>query len=89
MKTLLTSLFFLALFSCDTTQQTDNEKEKKVSKIEITDNDGKDSVTIKLNSKDGLKIEGKDGKVELKTGDGGKINVEKKGKEINIEIKEN
>jgi hypothetical protein len=89
MKTFLTSLFLLALFSCDTTQQTDNEKEKKVSKIEITDNDGKDSVTIKLNSKDGLKIEGKDGKVELKTGDGGKINVEKKGKEINIEIKEN
>lgn len=51
--------------------------------------DGKDSVGIKINSKDGIKIEGKDGKVELKTDDGGKIKIEKKGKDININIKEN
>lgn len=50
---------------------------------------GKDSVDIKINAKDGIKIEGKDGKVELKTDDGGKIKIEKKGKEIDIKMKEN
>jgi hypothetical protein len=51
--------------------------------------DGKDSVGIKINAKDGIKIEGKDGKVELKTDDGGNIKIEKKGKEVDIKIKEN
>ena len=78
------------------------EKEKSETKIEISGDSGEikiskegisiqgdDSASIKINSKDGIKIEGKDGKVEIKTGDGGKLNVEKKGKEVNIEIKEN
>lgn len=51
--------------------------------------DGKDSVGIKINPKDGIKIEGKDGKAELKTDHGGKIKIEKKGKDVNINIKEN
>jgi hypothetical protein len=51
--------------------------------------DGKDSVGIKINAKDGIKIEGKDGKVELNTDGGGKIKIEKKGKDVNINIKEN
>lgn len=89
MKQLFAPALFLLLLSCDNTQQSDNEKEKTESKIEIKDADGKDTVSIKINSKDGIKIEGKDGKVEIKTGEGGKINMEKKGKEVNIEIKEN
>ena len=102
MKQLLTSLLLLSLFSCDNTQQSDNEKEKSKTNIEISGDSGEikiskegisiqgdDSASIKINSKDGIKIEGKDGKVEIKTGDGGKLNVEKKGKEVNIEIKEN
>lgn len=48
-----------------------------------------DSVNIKINSNDGLKIEGKDGKVEINTDEGGKLKIEKKGKEVNIKIKEN
>jgi hypothetical protein len=51
--------------------------------------DGKDTVGIKINAKDGIKIEGKDGKVELNTDGGGKIKIEKKGKEVDIKIKEN
>lgn len=51
--------------------------------------EGKDSVGIKINAKDGIKIEGKDGKVELNTDGGGKIKIEKKGKEVDIKIKEN
>ena len=102
MKQLITSLLLLSLFSCDNTQQSDNEKEKSETNIEISGDSGEikiskegisiqgdDSASIKINSKDGIKIEGKDGKVEIKTGDGGKLNVEKKGKEVNIEIKEN
>ncbi|MEJ8817383.1 hypothetical protein [Lacibacter sp. H407] len=102
MKQLITSLLLLSLFSCDNTQQSDNEKETSETNIEISGDSGEikiskegisiqgdDSASIKINSKDGIKIEGKDGKVEIKTGDGGKLNVEKKGKEVNIEIKEN
>lgn len=50
---------------------------------------GKDTVGIRINGEDGIKIEGKDGKVELKTDGGGKIKIEKKGTEIDIKIKEN
>ena len=102
MKQLVASAIFLFFLSCDNTQQSDNEKEKSETKIEISGDSGEikiskegisiqgdDSASIKINSKDGIKIEGKDGKVEIKTGDGGKLNVEKKGKEVNIEIKEN
>ena len=102
MNQILTSLLLLSLFSCDNTQQSDNEKEKSETNIEISGDSGEikiskegisitgdDSASIKINSKDGIKIEGKDGKIEIKTGDSGNINVEKKGKEVNIEIKEN
>lgn len=102
MKQLVTSALLLFFLSCDNTQQSDNEKEKSETKIEISGDSGEikinkegisiqgdDSASIKINSKDGIKIEGKDGKLEIKTGDGGKLNVEKKGKEVNIEIKEN
>ena len=102
MKQLVAFAIFLFFLSCDNTQQSDNEKEKSETKIEISGDSGEikiskegisiqgdDSASIKINSKDGIKIEGKDGKVEIKTGDGGKLNVEKKGKEVNIEIKEN
>jgi hypothetical protein len=51
--------------------------------------ENKDSVNIKINATDGIKVEGKDGKVELKTDDGGKIKIEKKGKDVNIQLKEN
>ena len=51
--------------------------------------DGKDTVGIKINTKEGIKIEGKDGKVELNTDGDGKIKIEKKGKEVDIKIKEN
>ena len=102
MKQLVASALLLFFLSCDNTQKSDNEKEKNETKIEISGDSGEikiskegisiqgdDSASIKINSKDGIKIEGKDGKVEIKTGDGGKLNVEKKGKEVNIEIKEN
>lgn len=56
--------------------------------IKGTGEDG-DPVNIKINTKDGIKIEGKDGKVEIKTGDTSKIKIEKKGKTVNIQIKEN
>jgi len=56
--------------------------------IEGTGEDG-DSVNIKINAKDGIKIEGKDGKVEIKTGDSSKLKIEQKGKTVNIQIKEN
>lgn len=56
--------------------------------VKATD-ENNDSVDIKINSTDGIKIEGKDTKVELKTDGGGKIQVEKKGKDVNIQIKEN
>jgi len=51
--------------------------------------EGSDTVDIKINADDGLKIEGKDGKVEIKTKEGGKLKIEKEGKEVNIKIKEN
>ncbi len=51
--------------------------------------DNNDSVNIKINADDGIKIEGKDGKVEIKTKDGGNLKIEKKEKEVNIQIKEN
>ena len=56
--------------------------------IEGMGEDG-DSVNIKINANDGIKIEGKDGKVEIKTGDSGKLKIEKKGKTVNIQVKEN
>ena len=37
---------------------------------------GDDSGSIKINSTDGIKIEGKDGKIEIKAGDSGKIKLE-------------
>lgn len=105
MKQLFVVLFFLSLLSCgDSTQQTDNEKENSEAKIEITTDSGEvkissdglsvegkdgDSLDIKINAEDGIKVEGKDGKVEIKTDEGGKIKLEKKGKEVNIQIKEN
>ena len=105
MKQLFVFVFFLALLSCsDSTQQTDNEKESSEAKLEIKTDSGEvktsseglsvagkdgDSVNIKINAEDGIKVEGKDGKVELKTDAGGKIKLEKKGKEVNIQIKEN
>jgi hypothetical protein len=102
MKYFFLSALLLTLFSCADSQQSDNEKESSESKIEISGDSGEikiskegisikgdDSASIKINSKDGIKIEGKDGKIEIKTGDSGKINVEKKGKEVNIQIKEN
>lgn len=89
----------------DSSQKTDNQKEESETKIEIntdsTDvkigeggisiegNDQKDPVNIKINSKDGIKIEGKNGKVEINTGDSGGLKIEKKGKNLNIQIKEN
>lgn len=98
---LLALVFFV---SCeDDSNKTDNEKseskieiktdsgEVKVNESGITissNEDGKDSLNIKINATDGIKVEGKDGKIELKTGDGGKINIEKKGKAVNIQIKE-
>ena len=51
--------------------------------------DNNDSVDIKINADDGIKIEGKDGKVEIKTKDGGNLKIEKKEKGVNIQIKEN
>jgi hypothetical protein len=54
--------------------------------VQSTEN-GKDSVNIKINSTDGIKIEGKDGKVEINTGDGGSININKKGQNVNIKVK--
>ena len=105
MKQLFAIVFFFALLGCgDSTQQTDNEKESSEAKLEIKTDSGEvkisskglsvegkdgDSVDIKINAKDGIKVEGKDGKVEIKTDDGGKIKLEKKGKEVNIQIKEN
>jgi hypothetical protein len=102
MKYFFLSALLLSLFACEDSQQSDNEKESSESKIEIKGDSGEikiskegisikgdDSASIKINSKDGIKIEGKDGKLEIKTGDSGNINVEKKGKEVNIQIKEN
>ncbi|HLO37913.1 MAG TPA: hypothetical protein VK173_05470 [Lacibacter sp.] len=102
MKYFLLSALLLTLFSCEDSQQSDNEKQSSESKIEIKGDSGEikiskegisikgdDSGSIRINSKDGIKIEGKDGKIEIKTGDSGGINVEKKGKEVNIQIKEN
>ena len=102
MKYFFLSALLLTMFGCADSQQSDNEKESSESKIEITGDSGEikiskegisitgdDSASIKINSKDGIKIEGKDGKIEIKTGDSGNINVEKKGKEVNIQIKEN
>ena len=102
MKYFFLSALLLTLFSCEDSQQSDNEKQSSESKIEIKGDSGEikiseegisikgdDSGSIRINSKDGIKIEGKDGKIEIKTGDSGNINVEKKGKEVNIQIKEN
>ncbi len=102
MKYFFLSALLFAFISCDDSQQSDNEKQSSESKIEIKGDSGEikiseegitikgdDSAGIKINAKDGIKIEGKDGKIEIKTGDDGKINVEKKGKEVNINIKEN
>jgi hypothetical protein len=104
MKQLFLFLAFFVFIGCtDNSDKTDNEKtESKIeiktdsgevkineSGITISSNEnGKDSVSIKINTTDGIKVEGKDGKVELKTGDGGKIKIEKKGKGVNIQIKE-
>lgn len=104
MKQLFVLVFFFTLLSCnDSTQQTDNEKENSEAKLEITTDSGEvkisseglsvegkdgDSVDIKINAEDGIKVDGKDGKIEVKTDDGGKIKLEKKGKEVNIRIKE-
>lgn len=96
-------LLFAACNDADKTDKEKVESETKIEiktdsaevkinsdgiSIESSEN-GKDSVDIKINAKDGIKIEGKDGKVELKTDEGGKIKIEKKGKEIDIKIKEN
>ena len=102
MKYFFLSALLLTMFSCEDSQKSDNEKESSESKIEIKGDlgeikiskegisiKGDDSASIRINSKDGIKIEGKDGKIEIKTGDSGNINVEKKGKEVNIQIKEN
>ena len=51
--------------------------------------DNNDSVNIQINADDGIKIEGKDGKVEIKSKDGGNLKIEKKEKGVNIQIKEN
>jgi hypothetical protein len=76
--------------------QTNIEIKTDSGEVKVNDNgisvkakdDNNDSVNIKINSADGIKIEGKDGKVELKTDGGGKIQIEKKGKDVNIQIKE-
>lgn len=104
MKKIVALFLLMAFAACDDSDKTDNEKseskiEIKTDSAEVQINksgvsvsskeEGGDSVTIKINSKDGIKIEGKDGKVELKTDDGGKIKIEKKGKDVNIQLKEN
>ncbi len=102
MKYFFLAALLLTMFGCESSQQSDNEKESSESKIEIKGDSGEikiskegisikgdDSASIKINAKDGIKIEGKDGKIEIKTGDSGEIKVEKKGKEVNIQIKEN
>lgn len=102
MKYFFLSALLLSFISCGDSQQSDNEKENSESKIEIKGDSGEikiseegisikgdDSASIKINSTDGIKIEGKDGKIEIKAGDSGKIKLEKKGKEVNIQIKEN
>jgi hypothetical protein len=102
MKYLFLSAFLLTLFGCEYSQQSDNEKQNSESKIEIKGDSGEikiskegisikgdDSGSIKINTTDGIKIEGKDGKIEIKAGDSGNIKVEKKGKEVNIKIQEN
>jgi hypothetical protein len=102
MKYFFLSALMFTMFSCADSQQSDNEKQSSESKIEIKGDSGEikiskegisikgdDSGSIKINSTDGIKIEGKDGKVEFKADDGGKIKVEKQGKEVNIQIKEN
>lgn len=102
MKYLFLSALFFTLFGCEYSQRSDNEKESSESKIEIKGDSGEikiseegisikgdDSGSIKINSTDGIKIEGKDGKIEIKAGDSGTIKLEKKGKEVNIQIKEN
>lgn len=105
MKKILLPFALVLLLSCtDAADKTDGEKsESKIEiktdsgVVKINDDgisiqsseDGKDSVGIKINAKDGIKIEGKDGKVELNTDGGGKIKIEKKGKDVNINIKEN
>jgi hypothetical protein len=105
MKKILLPFALVLMLSCnDAADKTDGEKSESKIEI-ITDSpafhgdtdyirpeppeDGKDTVEIKINSKDGIKIEGKDGKVELNTDGGGKIKIEKKGKEMDIKIKEN
>lgn len=102
-KILFASALFL-LFSCaDNSQQSDNEKENanieintdsadiKIGEggISVEGKDADDTMNIKINAKDGIKIEGKDGKVEINTGDSGGLKIEKKGKNVNIQIKEN
>jgi hypothetical protein len=105
MKKILLPFALVLLLSCtDAADKTDGEKSESKIEI-ITDspafhgdtefiriessNDGNDTAVIKINSKDGIKIEGKDGKGELNTDGGGKIKIEKKGKEVDIKIKEN
>jgi hypothetical protein len=105
MKKILPAFALFAFLSCeDNSQKTDKEKsETKIeiktdsADVKIGENgisikgkgEGNDSLSIKINSNDGLKVEGKDGKVEIKTDDGGKLKIEKKGKDVNIQIKEN
>ena len=102
MKQFFLLLLVLGFYACDDSQKSDNEKVESEAKIEIKGDSGEikinsdgisiqgaDSAGIKINSEDGIKIEGKDGKVEIKTDEGGRIKLEKKGKEVNIQIKEN
>jgi len=59
------------------------------SGITVTGADGnKDTVGIKITEKEGIKVEGKDGKIQINTDNGGKIKVQKKGKEVNIQVNE-
>ena len=94
MKKLLFPFALVLFIGCNGSgDKTDNEKAESETKIEIKTDSGevkinKEGISIQ-SSEDGIKIEGKDGKVELKTDDGGKIKIEKKGKDVNINIKEN
>ncbi|MFN8265368.1 MAG: hypothetical protein U0T11_04825 [Chitinophagaceae bacterium] len=66
-----------------------NEIKINSNGITVSGTDGnKDTVGIKINEKDGIKVEGKDGKIQINTDNGGKIKVQKKGKEVNIQVNE-
>ncbi|MBX9784274.1 MAG: hypothetical protein K2X48_13370 [Chitinophagaceae bacterium] len=84
MKKFLIPVALILLIACDDdSNKTDNEKAG--SSVEIKT----DSAEVKVNH-EGISISAsEDGKVELKTDGGGKIKIEKKGKDLNIHIKEN